>query len=723
LKPSERYAIEKDTANAHFSHQGRALVARHMYGICSTLVHLCICSPSDDKRNAKSFLERLRHMDITPSIIDSEFFTTIQECFCAIIVTIVEVLKSYELNLKNISDEVLHYYLRSCLSANSMNYFPTSNFEAIADVGGESSKQREKAILMKALSKLEDLNGIHKNDDSDRDAHGLNLRSDYFDSPRKYLVSHFWGWTQNMSFLVGQCNNDLVTCVQEVCTNIVDGMSPISLEKECLKRVMVLRSIMGKCIQQSNLSMHQDHSLLSLAFTTIVMTFISEMKAISRGLCYYEQSSNAEELYKKSKALVLQKSFITFYTCFFSWLLGELSLHGSELADYSSFIFRFIITPALRGNGIDQSREIVESLRRLNSSDLVQLERLSIVSDLNNTLVSNLQRHAFKHIRTSIIYASRISNPGTVFYNVMNMVYAAPETDNKFDIAPAINSEIDPNPDDKLESSLTLYFSVISMVQNEFVISARTATKAFREYAIRNFIVPKLRHPTVDVKSKVRLLMILSNIFKTADLKVIFTHNTPLEEPHMMSLENVPTLDLRYDICAILDAIYLCVQKMTVTSTCLLSASYDVLEHIVRLKIALGENDEFLVHWSFGNKSSSTLVQYFNLHLKIFANIATLCSDSYESKYLSIWENLSKEITDVPHELRVLKHCISSKESLDEMFFPRPATDSTKNAYRSNPFSQKNISSTSSPSDLSNDKELDTHLKSFLKLYADHASE
>lgn len=653
---------------------------------------------------------------MTSSISDSEFFTTIQECFCAKLLITIEALKANQLKLENINDEMLHCYLRSCLSATTLNYFPTSDFDAIADVGHESSKKRERAILMKALSKLENFDARNEYENLDRDSVGLKIRNNYVDSPREYLVSHFWRWTHHMSSLLGQYNDDLDICVQEVCTNIINGITPISIEKECIKRVMVLRTIMSKYIQQCSMNMYQDLSLFALAFTSIVITFTSEIKAISRGVCYYEQSNRPDELYKKSKALVLQKSFTTLYTCFFSWLIGELSLHGPHLADYSSFIYRFIITPALNGMGVDQSREVVDSLRRLNNSDLVQLERLSIVTDLNNTLVSNLQRQSFKYIRTSIMYAtncSRVINPGTVFYSLMNMVCTVPETNSNIDIAPIIHPEIDPTSTEKLESSLILYFSVVSMIRNDFVISARNATKIFREYAIRNFIVPKLRHPTVDAKSKVRLLMILSDILETSGLRVIFTDI--LDEHQIQSLEKNPTLDLRYDICAMLDAIYLCIQKDKTTG--LLGKSYGLLENILKLTISLGENEEPLAHWCFHNQNSSTLVQYFNLHLKIFADIAKLCSDSYKSKYTSIWDDVSKPNTDTPHDLQALKTLITSKETLDATY-----SDSTQNAYRSNPFSQKHIISTSATSDPSINTETESRLKKFLKVYADHHS-
>jgi hypothetical protein len=721
LQPSERYAIERDTTAACFSHQGRTLVARHVYGSCSALVNICICS-SAGKLHAKTFLERLRQMDVTSSISDGEFFSTIQECFCAKLVVTMKAFESYNINLKLSSDDALHYYLRSCLSASTLNHFPTSDFDTMKSVGDESSKQREYVVLMTALSKLEDLNDSNKYGHLDRDTVGLKLRSDYFDSPRTYLVSHFWRWTQQLCYLLGECNDDLDTCVQEVCTNILNGMSPVSIEKECLKRAMMLRSVMSKYIQRCNLNIHRETSLFPMAFASIVITFISEIKAISRGVSYYEQSNRPDELYQKSKAFVLQKSFITMYICFFSWLLGEVALYGSELTDYSSFIFRYIITPALNGNGIDQSQEIVDSLRRLINSDVVQLDRLSLVGVLNQTLKSNLQIHAFKHIRTSIMYAthcSRVSNPGTMFYSLMNILFSTPESNKKMSLGPVIHPELDPHSADKLESSLILYFSVVSMVREEFMMSARNATKAFREYAIRNFIVPKVRHPTVNSQSKVKLLMMLSDILKTMDVKVILTDISMLGQSQVMNSDHAPTFDFRYDICAIFDAIYLCMKKeKTNTSTSLISASYDVLETILRLKIVIRENEEPLVRWSVRNESSSTLVQYLNLHLQIFVNIATLWSDSYQSKYQSIWEDLSKPDV-LTHEVHALKTCIASKEKLDELYCPSHALDSTQNAYRSNTVSQKNNMSTSASSDKISE-ELKSQLKKFLKVYAHH---
>ena len=130
------------------------------------------------------------------------------------------------------------------------------------------------------------------------------------------------------------------------------------------------------------------------------------------------------------------------------------------------------------------------------------------------------------------------------------------------------------------------------------------------------------------------------------------------------------------------------------------------------------ENEEPMVRWSVRNESSSTLVQYLNLHLQIFVNIATLWSDSYQSKYQSIWEDLSKPDV-LTHEVHALKICIASKEKLDELYCPSHALDSTQNAYRSNTVSQKNNMSTSASSDKISE-ELKSQLKKFLKVYAHH---
>lgn len=672
-----RFIVGNHALNGDFSYLGRSIASRQGLSICCTLVSMCSIIKSD-RINANYFLDQIRRMVMVSSIQDVDFLNSIKSCFIAQLTESCKYITNGRAMVERMKKLIINSYVRTCFNASIIGLFPSSDFETFRKLGGESIESKAQSCLKKTAERFESAKNIRNQENIDVEATGLKLR---VDSTQTYLVSHFWIWTKNIHFLLFEENVDLETFVQNVCANIVDGLSLVSLERQCMKRIMLMRTVTSKLIKDVH-DTSASSTIFSVAFITMVEAFNSELRSISRGVSYYEKNEGSTELYEYAKALVLQNSFISMYISLFSWMLSEITIFGSHLTDYASFIFNFIVVPALSGKGIDQSKDMHDSLYKLENPDFDYSGLSFVQEELNKSLTSELQGQILRNLRSTLIYAthsSAVSNAATILFTLMNVINTC-NLDSTIQFGPLIHPEVEPESDDQLQKSFNLYFSVVNLPRRQYISAAEEACNSFRVYAIRNFILPKVRHPNVPLSMKLKLLKVLYNILRTKDIPVI----TLTEGDPKLSSETHVSFDIKFDICATLHAIYCCFQnEYSKDLTHVVDMCFTILLIITDFR-TIGCKESDLIDWCKNNHVYSYLAQYIECHLSIFALVADLWTGPNKIKYQFQLPTFSNASDSDPHEIKALLHYTNTKLKLDEAHFSLSSVDSTPNAYRIN---------------------------------------
>ena len=407
MQPSARYAIDRLTTTndeaqpTHFTNKGKANCAAHSAGICSVLVSLCtVRKPELIDMNSllQSFIPRIEasaegRRDIFSN--DDEFQNDIRQCLCSELCHISKYSDVCVQMLGDANEIIVRTFVGSITNANVLNIFPSINHDIMMEVGGAQSKEKEEQLLFRATKKSATFSRLD-GQSPDADGVGLHRRTgDYFDTPgATYMSSHVWTFCADLGLLLeaiakhkpfGEGNllnrmssalqendSDLDPYVRNICSDTLKSLSEVSLERECLKRIMKLRSMLSACLQTTsdasgNTYENAPHRIrmVSNIVSSLTSGLLLEMSCIAKGVDYYGRNPSSTQPYIHAKTRALLCAYGNFMIPTLSWLLSQPTLIDAS-PDQAVFIFRFVILPCLRSRGLDVSQTLLEAASKRN---------------------------------------------------------------------------------------------------------------------------------------------------------------------------------------------------------------------------------------------------------------------------------------------------------------------------------------------------------------------
>lgn len=546
---------------------------------------------------------------------DNSFLNDIRYCLCAEICHISKI-PQFRKNLReDIKETILCSFISATTNASVVNLFPTVDLDIMATVGGNSSREREKRLFRKLSKKFAAYQHTANNLPPHPDAEGLGLRKvrgDYYDTPgATYLSSHFWTFRKDLALVLNDDQNpqrcrvlsdvgisllnndgDLDDYVRNICSDVLESLSQITLEREILKRLIILRGILSACLRNTTLLLAHEKDVVSRITSTLISGMLREYSLLLKGADYWKDPQRSE-LYHRAKSHVLLSAYDIFVASTFSWLISQLAFTNFGL-DKAQFLYRSIILPSLKNQGLNFSQTLLEAAKKSISFEygVPDLTHPHTTSTLvaKPAFLAPVLRH---YTRELVVYAAS-SPEDNLFYDLMNCIIGLDQDIiHHVNMIPAFIGEIDGKSFDKktdLSASIELYLSLISMSESRNHTKRNASINRFRTYAIRTFLLPKLKHPTSPLDQKIKILKLLSSFLDVATIR----HQYDCFDNMTVSLDDgeIKYLHLSHDLVEMARSIFECLDNVIEASKdgreaslVLLSQCYACLCSIISLEV------------------------------------------------------------------------------------------------------------------------------------------
>ena len=699
-----RPSLDSRTAGINgFTNDGKAACAVHSAGICAVIASLSVVHKSDQDSLDSLLQSFLPRTDSTSAMEckgafgnDDTYLNDIRHCLCAELCHV----SQYSHLAKDLQEHTKEIMLRTFVSAMTnasvMNAFPTMNHDIMTEIGGIPSKIKEERLLIRVTEKLAAHQHAHKDGNPDVEGLGLKRRAgDYFDTPGvTYLSSHLWTFCKDLGMVLKNkselANNilcdvgaallttdgDLDQYVRNISSDTLESLSQISLERECLKRLMKVRSVLSVCLRDPSLLPTHQRRIVSNAVSSLISGILLDMSLLLKGADYYERNSSSTQPYVHAKTLALLAAYDNFMASTFSWLLSQLALADVDL-DKAEFLFRFVILPCLKSRGLIFSNALFKAAdkRNYNTNQRTVSFECGLPGSnqptrtIDNTstvkppfLVSVLSHH----MREIVVYAGS-SQRDDLFYELMSCIVNLNRDliKNHLKMVPAIIDDIEKQAlgsKADLETSSELYLSLISMSESHNYAKRKTAVNRFRTYVIRSFLLPKLKHPKSPPDQKMNILNLLLPLL---DVKTIKTEYEYVEDFSVSLGEEVRYLHLNLDIKHLVISVFECLDHAIVTRSLveeincsMLAQCFECLQYIISMKI---EGSNFCVlKWCKSNSQSNEDAYQISLYLEALCMMSRFFTSIQSSSILRFYRTLppsgtfDKDINDGLEQFNIL---------------------------------------------------------------------
>ena len=639
---------------------GRAVCAKNSGAICATLASLCTLRMN---LSVNDIFTSLFNHNTSGGRNDAQYRRHIEQCLCA---ELSQLTRYFPACQSLVCDGGIHFLGKTVcamLDANTLNRFPSDNNKLMMSVGGKRSKEKEHSRLLAANASY---NSATKRGDKSCDIEAIGIhrqKNDAFDTPGpSYMTQRLWTFCSNL----GRClkeetvqnevrsqllpsiglaliddNIDLSGTLKVACNETLDKMSKISLEKECMKRIVKVRSIFTvffkNCSCEQSINDHK--ALLSL----VIKRILEDLDTIALGVQYYDQNS-VEDAYLHAKARCLQKAYCQLAVSLSLFLIQEIFSGDITWAmNHAIFLFDHFVFPAFLRKGFYLSGDIKEAAASIIAIDVHPSSlskpqgRQSVAADLFSTVSDRI-----KEVIICISYESSIEKRKSKYFQLLSSILA-PEKQNillmdtviEMVISALINgmSKRTVSTSSDLSSVLDIYFSLAFASNDRNDQRILDATWEFRLYTLRSFILPKLNQFSLSMKKKKILLRILNEIIDLKSLakKYIFQHDTRIENgDHEIVTSTM--LSFISDICLVAYSFGKCVQCDLLNVQ--LSMIPGICKGVISL-IKIRINGQRLLQWCKLNKAKNTQAPYLLIFFEWFSQIAALLSGVLRQEFLT----------------------------------------------------------------------------------------
>ena len=651
------------------STSGKALVATNAGAICSSIAALTSLRTLGSvhfKASFEDFFQGRRSAyhatDHQSRMGDLAYLKNLGQCFSFELCRYSRISPTCQSVVRSGLEHIISHFLEALVDPEILHRLPSSNKAIISRSGGPKAQEMEVKYLKRMLRRSP------SGDQEDDEAIGTRLiDNEMFDSPGPaFMASRLWSFGRSLGNLIGELSpddqevarvgkvlsatdGDLEGDALESCRRSLALVPLISMERECMKRVVMLRSIVSV--------LSEDHIIGRAATNVIALLTKSVMQNIyylsatveynERRTGDWEANPNAdpEDLYERARALALQHAYGEVAASFSSWLLYQ-GAHSNNLHRLNPTV-TVLKDVLLRTSLLKSSTKFCSALE-VHSSKSIRPYVFDVLasrggsSSGNGRLTEDLCDGLGRRYHELVVYAADsfdLSGTSDVLSMLIESALVASSGDDTgrsqmLGLAlrghsRGASSNILHQQDD-LQRATDSYF----LTFHSFKPTSNRTTALLgklRRAALRNFIIPKLRFDAIEMAKKAKLLNILhfligANDGSASDI-IIRSHE---ETPGYLDVSDLSLL-LR-GISHVLKEWLACTKSNS--SQNMVLTIFQVAKAVLHLPITKGPEEdgtEALLTWSHPTSDSSEELcrtrTYISLHLRWWSSMARLLTN------------------------------------------------------------------------------------------------
>lgn len=663
-----------------FTHQGKAVCALHAAGICGVISSFCAVREANDtiRDNLNSIIElRVWQNAMSTSIEnDHDFFRDVIRCIC---IELCHIAK-YSTNCTELigglsSGIILRTFIRSIANASTLNIFPSTNKRVLVEIGGKESSAIEERLILKTLKKVKN----HKSIGPDGGHLVDQYPSDYFDAPGpNYMASHFWSFCNDLGALLQSTHKDstlnhealvfkrigmalltsdydLDPSLQKILNEALESMSQFSLERECFRRIVKLRSIISACFaNEADASLTANHELNHPhrnadfdILSTVISSLIEELIYLVTGVEYYENNPLSVKPHTKAKIHALFHAYSHLTSSSLTWLLSHSST--VQVKGLCDLLLRYFLLPVLRCRGFYNAKDVFRAAGitiKENVSKVIESGAPS--PSPGDQIPLNILLFALTRYMDRIVDYACFSQEDHNLYQILTCFEASdPEKLQKNTFIPTAFVESIERRFSKSElnliGSIDLYFSLAQANYTNMSTRKKTSIKRFRIFAIRSFILPKLKHESIRLERKANLLLILLRILDVQNIEKYYD----IPKPLYISIENDDDecfLSLDLDVAEIVSVIFIALNSSFIArniNSQIINYSFKCIRCLFTMNIT-GDNS-CLMAWCIANQEKSYIASKLQDYMRVFFLLSRILTSQELNFIVEHYETMNVE--------------------------------------------------------------------------------
>jgi hypothetical protein len=308
---------------------------------------------------------------------DQKYFRSMAQCFYSEVCGLSSKYEQCDLLVQNRWDILVEHFVDAMLDSNTLERFPSMNLKRIKENGGVRSERKQSLRIKLA-------NSTRQPEDPSRDSvneAGARLgKSEKGDSPGPpYNSSHLWPFCESLGKAAARKDGgtelefrefQMETLLTELDADLMDRprdlISLVSLEKECLLRMMLFRGVLSSSARRRSMPGALNFESLS----NLIMKYCCyELASISKGVHYQarfgrKDANGDKKSYKHTRLLELQSCYTELTVGLLSTILRECPGQRSALFESSLQCVRDQLLSQVL---LSKARDIHQSLQNLYS--------------------------------------------------------------------------------------------------------------------------------------------------------------------------------------------------------------------------------------------------------------------------------------------------------------------------------------------------------------------
>ncbi len=652
MQPSANF--KHDT---QFSSCGKIVCFKNAGAICSTIATIC---EVETKKNSR--FEHLVAMissnslsaEMDPNFLRSDimYMQQLRQYFGFEMTKLMNrktsriILNEYSVSF------LLKTFIEALLDANALNIFATSNYKLMVDIGGKKSEEREKKLAQRLIASLDDTSRDAIDIDYDLE---VRLLQRFKSQPGLFVAKYLWTFASNLGILLktgsmdqlGEVGNamldkgyDMDASVQELCEDVLGSLSLVSMERQCMKRLMVLRNILYALTNSTR--ENQQENLINDVFATTIKQMFQELDMIAKGTQCNNNDSDHKYSYNSAKLSALQNAYSHLIVTTASWLVRQISLkHMASYHRYAQLLFDGLLFPSLQlGNTTIRSNE---NIVRFDFSP-----QLFCSGNNNSSLSLDLFNATNRHVRELVIYVAHIDDKddrSTKLYGLMRSTFRTTQPNTKIiiNLLPALvsNIEYENINGTSLSIAIDLYFSLVSMSTSNVIQDEEKLIQQFRSYAVNYFA------RNLSSKDNIKKMVMIDHLIEILDTASLCSKKKN-ESNFAIIVEDCVDegyLHFKDNICHIFNGLSSCIESLIHSpseSLLIMMKALVCLEHLLQIKI---EGIEML-KWCQSKKHVNVHAKYVFIETRFLYHLFQVVIYIDKSRHEKVKEN-SEQISPI----------------------------------------------------------------------------
>lgn len=622
--------------------------SHHSLLLCATLAALCKhqtkSTPVEEIVTLiKKILLKNRMQSYDQSYLQSDiiFVQQSKQCFLAEFMSIHKNNSSSVTLSPNEVHEALKCFIEALVDADAINSFPTGNLKIMGSIGGTKIKMREQKIIQKLFHRLETSslpNDVVKNNIEKESLRGHNHYS--VSHHGKYMAATLWSFSKHFGIvLTNQYDVENIyhkiglalqqeigddTIVGGLYDDLLDSLPLLSLERQCFKRFIKALGIFN-AMSESVLENPTLIPLQSELVGVIIKQMLQNLDCIVTGV-EYQYKCNRKS-YEYAKSITLQHAYTQLFVSFIMWITKEVSFSRLDCKELVEYLYRQLLLPSLKGSFHDVAR-----------TSVIQYDRIpSILLNLSKDDLCSFKQEMFHaigiHIKDLVVYAASMVNSqtrNTMFYEIIDAALFSRYNKVDIQLLPALIGGMEYTNVEKYGTlfaafNLSFSFNSIQNLQNPDSHDIELhAIRQFRKFAIKKFMLPKLKHK--DDRVKLSILEQIVQLLNTRYLSEKCDGNCDFSIG--IATKDQAYLDFSDDVCYIIQRLSVYILNfLSKNSFKLVTHVYQCLHKLLTFQLEDGRNITVLFRT---NSDDDVAIRYFTTEIHFLFHLSCFIMNNCE---------------------------------------------------------------------------------------------